>query len=277
MRGIGAMARDSGLSVSALRFYDGAGILAPAWVDPTSGYRWYDDGQVTTARLIARLRRVGMPLTEIALLLDARHTRATVDRILDEHLTRLETGLDDARRELSRVRADLDHQELKMSVPTVFTVTAEHLKAALDAVSFAASSNPELPMLGGVLIDIAADAVTVVASDRFRLAVSPVDVDSVTGPARSALVPSAVVAELSTAGPGALSLTFTDGLLTVSGIPGSFPLPDHEFPDYRRLTEAIAVPRQVTLAGSRTPGSRRRGPEENGRRRHGGRCAVPDS
>ena len=33
MRGIGEMARASGLSVSALRFYDGAGVLVPAEVD----------------------------------------------------------------------------------------------------------------------------------------------------------------------------------------------------------------------------------------------------
>ncbi|WP_405018530.1 hypothetical protein [Kitasatospora sp. NBC_00070] len=37
MRSIGAMARQSGLSVSALRFYDGAGVFGPAWVDPQTG------------------------------------------------------------------------------------------------------------------------------------------------------------------------------------------------------------------------------------------------
>lgn len=62
LRSIGEMARDSGLGVSALRFYDNAGVLAPAWVDPASGYRWYDPGQLDEARLLARLRRTGMPL-----------------------------------------------------------------------------------------------------------------------------------------------------------------------------------------------------------------------
>jgi DNA-binding transcriptional MerR regulator len=40
MRSIGEMARASGLTVSALRFYDGAGVLVPAFVDPETGYRW---------------------------------------------------------------------------------------------------------------------------------------------------------------------------------------------------------------------------------------------
>ena len=62
MRGIGEMARASGLSVSALRFYDGAGVLVPAEVDPDTGYRRYADDQLRAARLVASLRRVGMPI-----------------------------------------------------------------------------------------------------------------------------------------------------------------------------------------------------------------------
>ena len=69
MRSIGEMARDCGLSVSALRFYDRAGVLVPAWVDPASGYRWYEPAQLEEARLLARLRRAGMPLADIRLVL----------------------------------------------------------------------------------------------------------------------------------------------------------------------------------------------------------------
>jgi hypothetical protein len=35
--GIGELSRTSGLSVSALRFYDREGVLAPAEVDPLTG------------------------------------------------------------------------------------------------------------------------------------------------------------------------------------------------------------------------------------------------
>ena len=56
---IGEVARRSGLTVSALRFYDGAGVLSPQAVDATSGYRRYAPGQVAVARLVAGLRRVG--------------------------------------------------------------------------------------------------------------------------------------------------------------------------------------------------------------------------
>jgi len=67
LHSIGETARLSGLSVSALRFYDGAGVFGPARVDPQTGYRWYAPGQLADARLIARLRRVGMPTSALAL------------------------------------------------------------------------------------------------------------------------------------------------------------------------------------------------------------------
>src|SRR4051812_50068439 len=85
------MARRSGLSVSALRYYDGAGLLVPASVDAASGYRRYRPDQVVTARVLANLRRVGLPLAEVARVL-AAPTAAEAAAVLDRHLGRLEAG-----------------------------------------------------------------------------------------------------------------------------------------------------------------------------------------
>jgi DNA-binding transcriptional MerR regulator len=63
--GIGQFARQSGLSPKALRLYDELGLLVPACVDQDSGYRWYNEGQLAGARLVAALRQVGMPLIRI--------------------------------------------------------------------------------------------------------------------------------------------------------------------------------------------------------------------
>jgi serine/threonine protein phosphatase PrpC len=62
---IGAFARAARLTPKALRLYDEVGLLPPAAVDSESGYRLYDPGQLDRARLIARLRRIGMPLADI--------------------------------------------------------------------------------------------------------------------------------------------------------------------------------------------------------------------
>ncbi|WP_371096980.1 MerR family transcriptional regulator [Streptomyces sanglieri] len=62
---IGAFAKASRLSPKALRLYDELGLLPPARVDPVTGYRLYDPEQLEQARLVAWLRRLGMPLARI--------------------------------------------------------------------------------------------------------------------------------------------------------------------------------------------------------------------
>lgn len=62
---IGEFARLAGLTPKALRLYDDLGLLPPARVDPASGYRYYDPAQLEQARLVAWLRRLGMPLARI--------------------------------------------------------------------------------------------------------------------------------------------------------------------------------------------------------------------
>ncbi|WP_181765288.1 MerR family transcriptional regulator [Streptomyces albidus (ex Kaewkla and Franco 2022)] len=62
---IGAFAKASRLSPKALRLYDELGLLTPARVDATTGYRLYAPGQLEQARLVAWLRRLGMPLARI--------------------------------------------------------------------------------------------------------------------------------------------------------------------------------------------------------------------
>src|ERR687890_19308 len=82
MRSIGEVARVSGLSVSALRFYDGAGVLVPAEVDAFTGYRRYAADQVRAARLIAGLRRVSLPAAALAATIDAVRFAAGADPAL---------------------------------------------------------------------------------------------------------------------------------------------------------------------------------------------------
>ncbi len=66
---IGGFARVSGVSAKVLRAYDAARLFTPAWVDPSSGYRYYSPAQLPGIRRIVALRQVGMSLTEIAELI----------------------------------------------------------------------------------------------------------------------------------------------------------------------------------------------------------------
>jgi DNA-binding transcriptional MerR regulator len=67
---IGEFASRTRLSPKALRIYDELGLVVPAEVDPESGYRRYAETQLERARLVALLRRLGMPLACIADVID---------------------------------------------------------------------------------------------------------------------------------------------------------------------------------------------------------------
>lgn len=78
---IGVFARRSWLSPKALRLYERQGLLLPAAVDEHNGYRWYREEQLETARLIARLRRLDMPLAGIAEIVVAADPRSQAELI----------------------------------------------------------------------------------------------------------------------------------------------------------------------------------------------------
>jgi DNA-binding transcriptional MerR regulator/effector-binding domain-containing protein len=65
----GAFAKRARLSPKALRLYAENGLLLPARVDPSSGYRAYAFEQLRDARLIRVLRRAGMPMRSVAELI----------------------------------------------------------------------------------------------------------------------------------------------------------------------------------------------------------------
>jgi DNA-binding transcriptional MerR regulator len=240
LRGIGEMARATGLTVSALRFYDRVGVLVPAVVHPATGYRRYARHQLRPARVLAGLRRVGMPLADITRVLGQMSDPDAVRGLLDGHLRRLEDGLADARRELCRIHALLACEENTMNpAPTRVTLSCSDLAAAIDAVRFAISHDPDLPALGGILIEVDAAAVRLVATDRYRLALSEIPVAAVDGPNVRAVAPASFVERTRTLLGGAAEVSLAVGadrisVQTPAGPATAAPL-DHDFPDYRRV------------------------------------------
>jgi DNA-binding transcriptional MerR regulator len=180
---IGELAARSSLRASALRFYDREGVLVPADVDPLTGYRRYAAAQVRAARLLASLRRVGMPLAEVALVLeeDARGASGTAADVVRAHEQRLVDGLADARREIGRTLALLAERGLDAGGRgRRVTVRAGELTAAIGSVRFAVApgepvagspDGPDLRVLTGLLLEVCGAELRCVATDRYRLAV----------------------------------------------------------------------------------------------------------
>lgn len=113
---IGQFANLSGLSIHALRHYDEVGLLAPAQIDPTSGYRRYRRDQVRPAHLIRALRWIDLPIEEIRRVIDDGESRHARD-ILAARRRRLER-----RRDLLTAQiGDIDRFQMK-DIPGVCRV-----------------------------------------------------------------------------------------------------------------------------------------------------------
>ena len=104
---IGQFAEASRLSQKALRLYAENGLLAPAHVDPDSGYRFYRLEQLRAATLIGLLRSAGMPLADVRRVL-ASPSPARID----EYEAALVGELDERRRILEYVRDYLKEEQM---------------------------------------------------------------------------------------------------------------------------------------------------------------------
>lgn len=123
-------------------------------------------------------------------------------------------------------------------------VPARELAAALDAVRFAASTDTELPMLRGVLFDIEGEALRVVATDRYRMAVAGAGTAGHDGPRVQVIVPSpladAMRALLSDDVSARLAVDGDRVALESGDRQAAGQCLDHDFPDYLRLVRLPA-------------------------------------
>lgn len=162
MMTVGQFARMTRLSAKQLRDYDALGLLAPARVDPQTGYRYYHQRQARTAVTIALLRSLDVPLAAISQLLVA--DEEGIERILAAERARIAAEL--AAREralralerLARASAAGDGELMPHAVETAVepprrllavhgTTTAERLHA--DAAALVAGLLAELPWAAG--------------------------------------------------------------------------------------------------------------------------------
>jgi DNA-binding transcriptional MerR regulator len=104
------LARRSGVTSRTLRHYHEVGLLRPASVDP-GGQRWYGPAELVRLQRILVLRELGLPLDEIARVLDGdtddvsaltrhvgqlRSQQARVERMIravESTITRMELGM----------------------------------------------------------------------------------------------------------------------------------------------------------------------------------------
>jgi DNA-binding transcriptional MerR regulator len=102
------------LTVKALRHYDELGLLRPAFVDDSSGYRYYSLTQASDAERIVRLRALDMPLEDIREVMRAPNA-AAAKALLEAHRERLKGRLQTTQQALTFLQGLIDGKEISMS------------------------------------------------------------------------------------------------------------------------------------------------------------------
>lgn len=119
MLSIGDFSRMTYLSVKALRHYHDVGVLEPAQVDPSTGYRFYLPNQVGVAQMIRRLRDLGMPLDEVRTIVAAPDVESR-DAALVAHLRRMEAQLAATQQTVASLRTLLQEPGDSLGITTKF-------------------------------------------------------------------------------------------------------------------------------------------------------------
>lgn len=160
---IGIFAQRTGLTSSALRFYADSGLVPPAEIDPVSGYRYYTADQVARAVELRQLREIAMPLTAVEAVLDAEPGEAS--RLIDEHVAKVLGDANAARQKAALIKSSLSDEPC---LP-VAVLKGPVLADAIEQVLTATARDPDMPVLGGLRVEATQEAVTLTATDRYRL------------------------------------------------------------------------------------------------------------
>src|SRR5215469_1565000 len=126
MFSIGEFARHGRVSVRMLRHYDAIGLLRPASVDPVSGYRFYQAGQLTELNRIVALKDLGFTLQQVQAVLEEKVTAAELRGMLRLRRAEIHARIEAETARLARVEARLLTIEEEASVPAN-AVVVKHL------------------------------------------------------------------------------------------------------------------------------------------------------
>ena len=115
MLSIGDFSRITHLSIRTLRHYHEVGLLEPAEIDGSSGYRYYTLDQVPLAQVIRRFRDLDMPVDAVRAVLAAPDL-ATRNQLIAEHLGALEDKLAQTQAAVATLRGLLEAEPAPIAV-----------------------------------------------------------------------------------------------------------------------------------------------------------------
>ncbi|ARF79564.1 MerR family transcriptional regulator [Kitasatospora aureofaciens] len=157
MLNIGDFASHGRVSVRMLRHYDAIGLLRPARVDPVTGYRSYEAGQLARLNRVIALKELGFTLQQVRAVLDERPDAAELRGMLRLRRAQLAAAIAADEQRLARVEARLRtiESEGNMSEHDVVVKPVPSVRVA-QLTGVAASYQPEdiTPVIGPLFAEL---------------------------------------------------------------------------------------------------------------------------
>ena len=123
---VGDLAKQTGVSVRTLHYYDEIGLLSPSHRTEV-GYRLYGKEDITRLQQIVSLRQIGFSLEEIRECLEQRNF--SFDRVIQLHTARLREQIELSQKWLNRLEA------IAQAVSSMQTVSVEALIQTIEAMN----------------------------------------------------------------------------------------------------------------------------------------------
>jgi MerR family transcriptional regulator, thiopeptide resistance regulator len=123
---VGDLAKQTGVSVRTLHYYDEIGLLSPSH-HTEAGYRLYGKEDIIRLQQIVSLRQIGFSLEEIRECLEQRNF--SFDRVIQLHTARLREQIELSQKLLNRLEA------IAQAVSSMQTVSVEALIQTIEAMN----------------------------------------------------------------------------------------------------------------------------------------------
>ncbi|MEG4940803.1 heavy metal-responsive transcriptional regulator [Microcoleus sp. F4-D5] len=104
---IGELAKQTGVAVSTLRYYESLGLLEPT-IRSSSGYRYYTADAARQVQFIKKAQKLNFSLQEIQQILVSRHQGITACPLVQDLLSRKIHFLEEEIQRMSAFKAELE-------------------------------------------------------------------------------------------------------------------------------------------------------------------------
>ena len=123
---IGKMAEINRMSVPTLRLYDEKGLLKPRYIDPETGYRYYDIDQNARLDMIVYMKELGMSLSQIREVLE-KEDISLIEELLSQKNEQIHKQIRELRAQHDAVERAIMSIERYRKSPVTGTFSLEYI------------------------------------------------------------------------------------------------------------------------------------------------------